>query len=218
MLSLPRSIDEKQFRIENGLLWPANDVLCARAVFSTSPDLLMAYSVCKQFRGVVQAGGNCGVWPRALAKKFDVVYTYEPDADNFVCLSVNTAHLDNVIRMQAALGEHHELVDLVRSNPANCGAYHVNPDAVGIVPVVRIDDLAIDACDLIVLDIEGGELVALKGAANTIGFHRPVIMLEDKGLSERYGIAKGDATTWLANQFGYRLVGAVHRDIVLAPA
>jgi hypothetical protein len=41
-----------------------------------------------------------------------------------------------------------------------------------------IDDLNLERCDLIHLDIEGFELHALKGAVNTIQTCRPIIALE----------------------------------------
>lgn len=46
------------------------------------------------------------------------------------------------------------------------------------VDVVRIDDLALDRCDLIKIDIEGAEKPALTGAAETIRRLRPLILTE----------------------------------------
>jgi hypothetical protein len=60
---------------------------------------------------MVQAGGNCGMQIVKFAEYFDFVYTFEPDPINFYCL-VNNLPYDNVIKFQACLGEHHELVSL----------------------------------------------------------------------------------------------------------
>jgi hypothetical protein len=57
---------------------------------------------------IVQAGGNVGVYPLALADHFRRVITFEPDAENAACLWRNLAARDVFKRVdarQAALGE-----------------------------------------------------------------------------------------------------------------
>src|SRR3954463_5592306 len=81
------------FRLERGLLWPADDRDCAAVVFDTAPDLVRAMEACKGFDLCIQAGGNCGTWPRYLAERFGAVYTFEPDPANFTALAFNTAAL-----------------------------------------------------------------------------------------------------------------------------
>jgi hypothetical protein len=41
-----------------------------------------------------------------------------------------------------------------------------------------------------------------------------VVVVEDKGLSSRFGVDMGDAEKWL-QKFGYRVVDRPHRDVVL---
>ena len=156
------------------------------------------------------------MWPIALAKEFETVYTFEPHPLNFVALTVNTAHLPNVVRTQAALGVMPDLIrlELASHELANCGAFYVASG--GQIPVVRIDDFQYPACDLLYLDIEGFELNALQGAVKTIIRHRPTIVIEDKGLSEKYGSQQGDAEKWLAG-IGYVVAERVHKDVVLTP-
>lgn len=201
------------YRSERGLSWPASDVRAAPAVFGTMGDLEIAYRHCRGFDVAVQAGGNCGVWPAAMGTKFRLVYTFEPDPINFRCLCAN-APAENVFKFNSALGEHHRSVGLDR-RPENIGAHQV--DGAGDIPTLRIDDLGLYACDLIYLDIEGYELPALRGAEDTIRRCQPVIAIEDKGMSERYGIAKGDVVAWLENRLKYRVVERVNRDVVLVP-
>jgi FkbM family methyltransferase len=204
------------YRLERGLLWPADDRACAAVVFDTAPDLEPALAACKGRDVVVQAGGNCGVWPIWLASRFKTVYTFEPDPLNFTCLAWNTAAHPNMIRMQAALGDGTppHFIDLAREEH-NCGAHCVD-ESRGVLPVMTIDELILPKCDLIVLDIEGYELRALNGAFETIADHKPVIVIEDKGLSEKYGVLQYDAEKWLAAAFGYRVIARPHRDVVLA--
>ena len=136
------------------------------------------------------------------------------DVDNFIVLVFNCVGIPNIIRFQAALGEGGASVDLER-RPDNCGAHQVS--GYGNIPVMRVDDLALDECDLLMLDVEGYEMKALLGARRTIAHHRPVIVIEDKGLSERYGVKLGEAPDWLVTAYGYRIVAKPHRDVVLVP-
>ena len=80
--------------------------------------------------------------------------------------------------------------------------------------VMTIDDLKLNCCDLIVLDVEGSELDALKGAKSTIERFHPVVMLEQKSLPHMNGAATA-ASDYLCKTFGYFVAGSVHRDIIL---
>jgi len=95
----------------------------------------------------------------------------------------------------------------------NVGAYTVKPG--GILPTMRIDDLGLDACDLIYLDVEGSELNALRGAAVTIDRYKPVIAIEENELCEQFGVSRGEVGLWLQT-FGYREIARSHNDIYFA--
>lgn len=139
-------------------------------------DLLLHFT--KGRKVCVQAGGNCGMYPRLLAEHFDTVYTFEPDGLNFHCLTLN-CQKDNILKFHAALGENHSLLVLDGSHdPANVGMHKVMPRPFGIIPQFCIDDLALRDCDLIQLDVEGYELSVLKGAARTVEKFKPTLMLE----------------------------------------
>lgn len=200
--------------IANGLLWPASDVGCIATIHNMVGDLEAAYRHCRGFDVAVQAGGNCGVWPAAMGKRFRIVYTFEPDPVNFRCLCAN-APAENVFKFNAALGDvNHKIGLALRAD--NCGAHQVNGD--GDIPTMKIDDLGLTSCDLICLDIEGYELRALHGAEATIGDCSPVIVIEDKGMSRRYGVEIGEAERFVCERFGYRVVERPHRDVVMVPA
>lgn len=130
---------------------------------------------------VVQAGGNMGMYPRLLSDIFRVVYTFEPDPINFHCLVANCQR-DNIIKINTALGYKHELVR-VSTEPfadweTNYGVRTVVPATEAYLPTLTIDDLNLNACDLIMLDTEGYELNILKGAVKTIEAYHPVIFAE----------------------------------------
>ena len=198
-------------RIEQGLVWPKEDRDCAAVVFKTPGDMDVALEHCKGRSVVIQAGGNCGVWPRWLSDKFAAVYTFEPDPVNFYCLAQNCPQ-PNIITIQAALGDEPGFVDLKRER-RNIGAHYI--EGKGLIPTLRIDDLGLEACDYICLDIEGYEMKALKGAVRTLAEFKPVIQIEDKGLSDKYGSAKGDIEIWLHQALGYEVVDRPHRDVIM---
>jgi FkbM family methyltransferase len=127
-----------------------------------------------QRRVVVQAGGCAGLWPRALAKHFEAVYTFEPEATNFQCLVHNC---DNpcIYPFRIALGDRPRTAGLDR-HKAGAGLWRLAGD--GSIPVLTLDSFCLPACDALVLDVEGSELDVLRGAGRTIATHRPLLWFE----------------------------------------
>lgn len=202
------------YRVVQGLQWPADDTECAKVVFGMSGDMNIALPYVKERGLALQAGGNCGVWARFLSPLFGTVVTAEPDHLNFQCLAANTDEFTNVIRLQAAFGAVSSWSDLVRER-GNCGAHYLANDGAAF-PVLKIDDLSLPRLDYLCLDIEGMEFLAIQGGWQTVLAYRPVIQVEDKGLSSRYGVKKGAVETLLAN-LGYKVVARPHRDVILVP-
>jgi FkbM family methyltransferase len=165
---------------------------------------------------VVQAGGHCGLWPLWLSKRFERVFTFEPNPDNFACLQRNCeAQIDaeRIFAVNACLGESPSKISM-SINGKNTGG-HKGTKNPGETIVVTIDGLQLATCDLIVLDIEGMELPALKGAERTINDHSPVLMLEDRGHGDRHGWgSRNDLFQWLAAK-GYKEKERVSYDVVL---
>lgn len=193
--------------------WPAGDVKCRAVVFDELVALPKVYRYLKASRTAIQAGGNMGAFPWMLARQFARVITAEPDPLCFPHLDRNVT-LDNVTKLNVAFGEKAGSVAMSRPESNNLGAQYIK--AGNESPMITIDSLGVSDCDLIYLDIEGAEMLALKGAVGTIGLSRPVIAVEDKGLSSRFGTAQGDIGKWLALNFGYRAVGKSKRDFIFA--
>lgn len=127
-------------------------------------------------RVVVQAGGCAGLWPLALAHYFAHVVTFEPDAQNFTCLRANVAARPNISAFDYALGNEAKLVGLTRPKPG-AGLWRIDGD--GDVQMIRLDDFVADlTVDALVLDVEGSEVAALKGAETLIATHRPLLWFE----------------------------------------
>lgn len=150
--------------------FPKEKTITAHVAAKTIADLL------PERRAVVQAGGCAGLWPLALAHYFPRVYTFEPDPTNFACLKANVAETPNVVAMPCALGETFARVGLTRPR-AKAGLWHVEGD--GDIPLVPLDAVVGDTpIDALVLDVEGYEVQALRGAERLIAAHHPLLWLE----------------------------------------
>lgn len=192
----------------DGLWWPDDDrngrAVIARDVRTDVPKLLNLV----RGRGcVIQAGGNVGLYPKMLAKAFAKVVTFEPDPENFACMSRNVTE-KNIVMVNAALGEATGFCEMEPVGSANCGAHRVRRD--GDIPIRTIDDFDLKP-DLIWLDIEGFEPFALRGAEKTVEASRPVIAIEEKGLSRHYGVGFEQTEAWL-HQRGYIEIDRIGRD------
>lgn len=166
-------------KLIDGLWWPDSDVRARPAIVSECRQALpVVLPLVKQKRVCVQAGGNVGVYPLALAEHFETVITFEPHPENMECLRANVER-PSVLVFEAALGAAPGLCAMTAAEADNCGTHKVI--AGDSVEVRTIDGLGLDACDLIWLDIEGAEADAIKGAMATIEKFSPIIVLEEKG-------------------------------------
>lgn len=126
---------------------------------------------------VIQAGGNCGLYPLLYTEFFENVYTFEPDPLSFFCLC-NNCQQPNIYKFNCAVGQYPECVvmDEVQSN--NRGMNKTQPTAELGIPVVTIDSFDFPEVKLIQLDLEGYESYALLGSIQTIKKHKPTLILE----------------------------------------
>jgi FkbM family methyltransferase len=198
-------------RQHSGWAVPERDEHCIQAVLAEVSDLGVSLDLCRQFRTAIQAGGNVGVYPMALAQKFERVYTVEPDAANYEALAINTASQPRVIIRRAAFGQDYGKAAIDQIYPDNIGAHQIKEG--NEFDVLPIDSLGVTDCDLLQLDVEGSEHQAILGALATIEASWPVITLELKGHGERYGYTDMDTINLLADM-GYRIADRVNRDVI----
>jgi len=186
-----------------GWYWPKEDVGTWKFLNNhlDLPTKISKYVTDKKV--VVQAGGNCGLYPKQYGKLFNTVYTFEPDWLNFYCLVKNCPD-ENIIKSQACVGNSPGLVKL-KVKDWSRGKSFINGE--GSYPVYLIDNLGLTDCSLIHLDIEGYEYFALCGAINTITKFKPVIAIEmwDQ-LDTRFGENINNKTEELLLSLGYQFV------------
>ena len=201
------------FKVDDKWFWRTDDTdLKTYKVLSSETDLLETVKpYLKNNKIIVQAGGNCGMQIVKFAEFFETVYTFEPDPVNFYCL-VNNLPYDNVIKFQCCLGESHKMISM-ESFENEIGGFFVSKKP-GTIPTLRIDDLNLNSCDFIQLDVEGYQLYVLRGAEETIKRFKPVISVELDWV-ERYNFNKNDIVNFLFNM-GYRKVDSYTSDLIFA--
>lgn len=140
---------------------------------------------------VVDGGANVGMHSLAFARACGmagrvVAVEASPDIVPLLRRTLEANRLDNVSVVAAALGAaqgHASFGRLVGCGPQNVGMLRIVGEDVDEaervqVPVTTLDSLDLDAVRLIKLDVEGQELAALRGAADLIKAHHPLIVVE----------------------------------------
>lgn len=133
---------------------------------------------------VINAGGNIGahaVYLSQLVRAQGRLYTFEPQGPLYELLRENLGANcpNNWKALCAALGPRSgetALPQLDYTIPHNLGGAFICESGVS-VRMVAIDDLSI-APNFIHLDVEGAELLVLRGATKTIAKHQPFLYLE----------------------------------------
>ncbi len=139
---------------------------------------------------VLDVGANIGTHTVFFGKKVSpggLVYAFEPQrvTFEFLCSNIVLNGLVNVIPLQKGASDQPGEVNIPILNPAiaqNFGGMHIegheNGDKVSIIP---LDDLNLERCNLIKIDVEGMELKVLQGAKKTIQKCHPFLFIENNG-------------------------------------
>ena len=135
----------------------------------------------------VDVGANLGIHTLVLSRCVDRngrVYAYEPLESIYRRLTANLAvnSAVNVVAKPYGLGEKTETIPFNDYAGAfNIGKGRFDPGGDGTMQVRTLDDelRGVDApVSVIKIDVEGYELSVLKGAAETLRRHRPVLLIE----------------------------------------
>lgn len=162
---------------ETHLMWPVHDTSCFNIIAIDWAEMnpsIIEHTPKREI--VLQAGGNCGMYPLLHSKQFAIVFTFEPDPVNFHCLT-NNCPGNNIIKFNTAVGDKAEPLYMGPVLAENVGMHKIGVGD-SIVYSVPIDSLNLQILSLLHLDIEGYELPALRGAEQTIMRCRPTIALE----------------------------------------
>lgn len=191
-----------KYKESDGYLWPM-DVRDSAMPFSLRRVKSMKWVIkhCKSKKLVIQAGGSYGVWPRTLAKYFEIVYSFEPEPTSFYFLCRNCPEL-NIVKLEIALGDVPMLISMNRNGDTS----HTVNKSGNIIPMMTIDSFKLPFCDAILLDVEGYEYKALIGARETIFKYKPIVLIED-----RYSTEPIPAVKFLLDS-GYREVEYIQGD------
>lgn len=156
---------------------------------------------------VVSAGGNIGVHLVPLSQIVGFggrVITFEPQeaCRNVLRRNMQDNACDNVDVHPEAIGEvagiaHFPPIDY--NSPNNFGGMELRETGITDVNVVTLDSFALDACHMLMLDVEGFELPALRGARETIEKHRPYLYVEIDRPDKR------DAVLGFMREMGYEI-------------
>lgn len=152
---------------------------------------IMALGLVPDTSGVaIDGGAHVGSWTIEMAKYFKEVRAFEPCKESFDMLveNVRAVSAENVVAYNEALMDKQCTVDVVRPRPKRqtLTARQVRRNG-SEVRGVAIDSLELQGCDLIKLDLEGAEGLALRGAAETIRAHKPFLVIEFNGLAPQFG-------------------------------
>lgn len=156
----------------------------------------------KEFRTAIDIGCRDGDFARPMAQDFIRVKAFDyrdrlrpkPKNVQFMCCALGDVEAE-VNSFKGVICEHRE----------------------GIKPVVvkqkRLDQFHFDTVDLLKIDVEGHELLVLKGAVTTIEKCSPVIIIEENDSAEKWG-KEGGAILFL-QKMNYKIVARSKNDYIL---
>ena len=145
----------------------------------------------------IDVGGHCGFWSFYLAANFKKVYAFEPVEIFRECFKKNIPH---------------ENVEL-----ENTGATHVSnkTDDTNKVELKKLDDYELTDVDFIKIDVEGYENQVVLGAKETLLRNKPIIIVEQKGFSDRFNETQFEAIDTLKS-YGAKVIDQVVKDYILS--
>jgi FkbM family methyltransferase len=129
-------------------------------------------------------GANHGVYSYFMVRHFDHVVAFEPQA---ACLDTLRSWAQGRVEVrQVALSDHRgdgQLAVPVKSGVPLTGYARLDAPVEGAssrlqVPVERLDDQALDNVRFIKIDVEGHELLVLRGAEKLLEHDHPVLLVE----------------------------------------
>lgn len=180
-------------RIKRAVFNPRQELkrVISRELRKGEPELRLLPDLVDPERTAVDVGANRGVWTHQMAALCPRVYAFEPNPKMFAIL--NAARPANAVTRQIALSDRSGVADL--NIPRSARGYSnqhasletgwIGGKTFGVVQVTtaRLDDLDVEPCGFIKIDVEGHEAAVIAGAAGLIERDRPTLLIE---LEERH--------------------------------
>lgn len=165
-------------------------------------------------------GGHCGLWSMHLTKRFNFVHAFEPVAEHRECFVKN---VEGAYELHpCALGDVAGKVRIEVPHTSSGGSHltnsaHAKPGSVTEeVPILRLDSIPIEGMvGLIKIDVEGFETAAIRGGEKTIRRHKPVMIVEQKGMETSFGFKPQEAVHLLESWGAKQLQKPMSGDYIL---
>jgi FkbM family methyltransferase len=172
-------------------------------------------------------GGNVGFMSIEMAQLFSdqisvIAIEPIPALSHSIAFSARLNKFNRVTVFGVMLGETEGPGELfIGSHEVHASAIPFEkPSRVVPCPLTTIDSMVgrgeIPPPNVIKMDIEGGELAALRGSEKTLRSHRPSIVFEYNVSADRFGYTKGDILDYLKSIGGYEFF-SITTDAQLIP-
>ena len=178
-------------------------------------DFRESWSLIRPGATVLDVGANIGIWAIGAAQIAGAVHCFEPMAGNFKRLQANLAlnRVSNVVPQNVALSDRPAVLQFYPSPNSNSGV-GVIAQKEWNVQTCDIQALALDdycgeyriAPDFLKIDVEGAELLVLKGAERVLRESKPQVFFEmDRVMSGKFGTSPEAITAFLEDR-GYSVM------------
>lgn len=164
-------------------------------------------------RTAIDIGGHVGTWSKHLSTMFEKVIAFEPIEECRLCFEKNVS-ASNVELIPFALGNKNKTVSMI-FNEQSTGDTSIDPESdFGDFQIKRLDDFNFENVDYIKIDTEGYELYVLQGGIETIKRCKPIIVIEQKKNSIKFGLDQYAARDFLITH-GLKVLEKYNDDIIM---
>ncbi len=176
---IKRTLNYHYFRLKNNWHFPSNTAHSAGARMAKGTHEPEVTEVIKKHLNegsvFLDVGANVGYFTRMasdIVKERGSIFAFEVEYDNFHSLCRNTAPLQNVTPLNFAVCDKHESLKIFRSTHSSCHSILDTDNYISgekfVAPTITLDlfwklYMNKEIIDLIKIDVEGAELLVLKG-------------------------------------------------------
>lgn len=200
----------------NGVFWPEQEEHLTSVGLGYQEEIRsLAMSVVHPSKRklAIDIGAHVGIATLHFAANFDRIIAYEPIPETFECLQKNTEGL-NVELRNVALADTSTTIGF-NLHHGNTGYTEPDTNGTGFVTSFLDAEQIPCTCGLVKIDVEGFESLVIKGGEAFFKNHKPVVILEAKGIG--YDAKNPVEPLRLLCSYGYGIATAIGNDYLLAP-